>query len=112
MAPEQSGRTTANGIIDDPTDGAAAASLVCHGMDGGAVKLFVTLCTAQVTLHGRPDAAGHNKLCVCVCFFLQNMQNIKKPYITIQRRTMQHESTAELCKAHKKTKPRKGRQTK
>ncbi len=65
MAPEQSGRTTANGIIDDPTDGAAA--VVCHGMDGGAVKLFVTLCTAQVTLHGRPDAAGHNILCVCVC---------------------------------------------
>jgi hypothetical protein len=62
MAPEQSGRTTANGIIDDPTD---AAAVVCHGMDGGAVKLFVTLCTAQVTLHGWPDAAGQNKLCVC-----------------------------------------------
>ncbi len=67
MAPEQSGRTTANGIIDDPTDAAAAAAVVCHGMDGGAVKLFVKLCTAQVTLHGWPDAAGHNKLCVCVC---------------------------------------------
>jgi hypothetical protein len=65
MAPEQSGRTTANGIIDDLTD--AAAAVVCHGMDGGTVKLFVTLCTAQVTLHGWPDAAGI--MCMCVCVF-------------------------------------------
>jgi hypothetical protein len=86
MAPEQSGLTTANGIIDDPTDGAAAAAAVCHGMDGGAVKLFVTLCTAQVTLHGRPDAAGHNKLCacVCVCFFTEHAKN---------EETMHHDST-------------------
>jgi hypothetical protein len=84
MAPEQSGRTTANGIMDDPTDGAAA--VVCHGMDGGALKLFVTLCTAQVTLHGWPDAAGHNKLCVCVCvcFVTEHAKH---------EETMHHDST-------------------
>jgi hypothetical protein len=80
MAPEQSGRTTANGIIDDPTD---AAAVVCHGMDGGAVKLFVTLCTAQVTLHGWPDAAGHNKLCV-ILFFTEHAKH---------EETMHHDST-------------------
>jgi hypothetical protein len=87
MASEQSGRTTANGIIDDPTDAAAAAAVVCHGMDGGAVKLFVKLCTAQVTLHGWPDAAGHNKLCVCVCvcvFFTEHAKH---------EETMHHDST-------------------
>jgi hypothetical protein len=42
-------------------------------------------------------------------YFLQNMQNMKKPCMTIHRRTMQHESTAELCKAHKKDKAAKKR---